>query len=291
MLSETRVAGADGEVNLARGPAGGSPLVLLHGVGRAWQDFSSLGWALAGRWHVHALDFRGHGRSDRTPGKYLVCDYVRDVVAVVSGAVDRPAVLYGHSLGAMAAAGAAAELGDLVRGVILEDPPFDTLGRTIRSTQFHGLFVGMRTLTGSRDSITTVARHLGDLQLNPPDRPIPIRLGELREATSLRFMAACLKLLDPEVWDPILEGRWLEGFDVAQVLAKISCPVLLLHGNVGEGGMLDDQAAAEVQRRLANCTRVRVPRAGHLIHQLERETTLRLTSEFLESIALAGDED
>ena len=289
MFTETKVAGGEAGINLASGPAGGTPIVFLHGVGRAWQDFSSLGTALSERWHVHAIDFRGHGRSDRTPGRYLVTDYVRDVVTLVRDSICKPVILYGHSLGAMVAAGAAADLGSLVRGVVLEDPPFDTLGRKIRSTQFHGLFVGMRTLTGSQESIATVARQLGDLQLNPPDRPVPIRLGELREPTSLRFMAACLKLLDPEVWDPILAGHWLDGYEVPQVLAKISCPVLLLHGNVGEGGMLDDQAAAEVQRRLADCTRVRVPRAGHLIHQLESEMTLRLTGEFLESLALAGD--
>ena len=178
----------------------------------------------------------------------------------------------------------------MARGVVLEDPPFDSLGRKIRSTQFHGLFAAMRDLTGSSDSVATLARKLGDVQLNPPDRSVPVRLRELREPTSLRFMATCLKLLDREVWDPILEGRWLDGFELDRVLAKISCPVLLLHGNVGEGGMVDDKAAAEVERRLADCTRVRVARAGHLIHQLQSETTLRLTGEFLESLALTSVE-
>ena len=175
MVTETLIAGGDARVNLARWPGGGSPLLFLHGVGRAWQDFSSLGSVLAARWHVHAIDFRGHGRSDRTPGKYLVTDYVRDVVCVVRESIGKPSVIYGHSLGAMAAAGAAAELGPMARGVVLEDPPFDSLGRKIRSTQFHGLFAAMRDLTGSSDSVATLARKLGDVQLNPPDRSVPVR--------------------------------------------------------------------------------------------------------------------
>src|SRR5262249_38326136 len=80
MLSEKQVTGGDGAINLARGPVNGSPLLFLHGVGRAWQDISQMLGALAWRWHVCALDFRGHGRSARTPGKYLVRDYVRDAV-------------------------------------------------------------------------------------------------------------------------------------------------------------------------------------------------------------------
>src|SRR5581483_7683841 len=68
-------------LNHAVGPVTGPPLLLLHGVTRCWRDFVTLVPPLAPRWQLHGLDFRGHGRSARAPGKYLVTDYVRDAAA------------------------------------------------------------------------------------------------------------------------------------------------------------------------------------------------------------------
>src|SRR5437762_336652 len=57
-------------LNVASGPDSGPPAVLLHGVARRWQDFLPILPALTLRWHVHAIDFRGHGRSGRAAGAY-----------------------------------------------------------------------------------------------------------------------------------------------------------------------------------------------------------------------------
>jgi pimeloyl-ACP methyl ester carboxylesterase len=287
MFSEQLIEGGDAPLNLARADAG-APVLFLHGVGRCWQDFTALAGALACRWQINALDFRGHGGSARTPGKYLVRDYVRDVVAVVKHAIKRPTILYGHSLGAMAAAGAAAEIPELVRGLVLEDPPLDTMSQGIEKTSFFVLFQALRTLSGSSMEVSELSRELAEVRINAPDRPQPVRLGQARDAASLRFMAACLKRVDPTLWDPILDGRWLEGYDIAGVLQAIRCPTLLLQGNVAEGGALGDAAAAEVERLVSDCIRIQVTRAGHLIHNLQHETTLRLVAPFLESIAIGS---
>src|SRR5688572_4782194 len=101
-------------LHVAAGPRHGPPLLMLHGVLRAWTDF-------APRWQLFALDHRGHGESARAE-RYLVVDYAADAVALVRDRLPG-VVLYGHSLGALAAVAVAAELPDLVRAVILEDPP------------------------------------------------------------------------------------------------------------------------------------------------------------------------
>src|SRR5947209_9478255 len=90
-------------LNCARGPAHGPPMLFLHGVLRCWQDFLPLIAPLTTRWHVHALDFRGHGRSSPRSGRYRVVDYVEDAAAFLRHGCDEPAVVYGHSLGAMVA--------------------------------------------------------------------------------------------------------------------------------------------------------------------------------------------
>jgi pimeloyl-ACP methyl ester carboxylesterase len=286
MFSEQQIPGGDGLVNLARGPASGPPLLFMHGVGSCWQDFSALLAPLAARWQIFGFDFRGHGLSQRTAGKYLLRDYVRDAVAVVHDVIRQPVVVYGHSLGAMVAAATAAELPDTVPAAVLEDPPFDTRGPEIRDTPFHALFTAMRSACESKLGVAALARSLAETRFDMPGTAGGVRLGDLRDRPSLRFMAVCLKRVDPTLWDPVVEGRLLDGYDRPALLRRIRCPVLLLQGDVAEGGMLSEAAAAEVETLIADCYRVRVPRAGHLIHNLHAETTLRLLTEFLESIAI-----
>src|SRR5262252_5981397 len=74
------------------GPSSRPPLLFLQGVLRCWQDFSPLAEALAERWRLHGLDFRGHGRSSRRPGRYRVVDYVEDATAYLRRVCTRPAV-------------------------------------------------------------------------------------------------------------------------------------------------------------------------------------------------------
>lgn len=288
MFNQRQISGAEGPLNVMYGPRNGPPLVFLHGVGRSWQDFHSLLPALAWRWQVVGLDFRGHGLSARTTGHYLVHHYVRDAVALVAD-LTAPVVMYGHSLGAMVAAAAAAELPQRVRAVVLEDPPFETLGEHIHKTQFHSLFTIMRAASSSPLEVDDLATTLAQQRVMPPGNPEGVRLGDVRDATALRFMAGCLKRVDPEVWDPILQGRWLEGYDRPRVLAGIRCPSLLLQGDVNLGGMLGEAAAAEIQQSVRHCIRQPVAGVGHLIHSLQAETTLRLVGGFLESLVI-GDQ-
>src|SRR5262245_50089317 len=107
MREETvRVGGVP--LNVARSASGGPPLVLWHGLARRWQDFVPVLPPLAARWTVTAVDHRGHGKSARMPGGYTVPDYVADAVGLLQRGEPTPAVLYGHSLGAIVALGAAA---------------------------------------------------------------------------------------------------------------------------------------------------------------------------------------
>src|SRR5258708_4217712 len=102
MLHERSFSCGDFTLNGASGPSAGPPLVFLHGVTRCWQDFLTLMPALSGRWTCHAVDFRGHGRSDRS-SSYLVADHLRDLLAFLRMQMSEPVVLYGHSLGALVA--------------------------------------------------------------------------------------------------------------------------------------------------------------------------------------------
>lgn len=269
-------------LSYAAGPESGPPLVFLHGVLRGWQDFSLLFPTFIPRWQVYGLDFRGHGGSGWAHGAYRVRDFARDAVALLRR-LEEPAVIYGHSLGALVACAAAAEVPECVEAVVLEDPPFETLGGGIAATPFHGLFTGMRDarlLAG--DTVGDLARALAGIRVPSPTGSV--RLGDVRDGTQLRFSARCLLRMDPIVFDPLLAGRWFEGYDEADVLSRVACPALLLAGSIGRGGMLETRVADRITITLADCVRVDLPEAGHLLHWTHTDTVLRLTTGFVDSL-------
>jgi pimeloyl-ACP methyl ester carboxylesterase len=284
MFTELTLPTTFGSLRYARGPFAGPPLLFLHGVTRGWRDGLPLLPALAARWQVYAFDFRGHGASSRRTGFYRVTDYVEDAVAFVSNMCPRPPVLVGHSLGAMVALAVAADPALSVRALVLEDPPFETMGSRIGQTTLLSLFQGMRQLLGACHGVRDLARSLAQIKLVTPGQDSFAYLGQARDPTSLRFSARCLDQLDPGVLDPIIAGEWLQGYDLLGLLGRVNCPALLLQGDAPAGGMLTDRDADVIESALADCCRVKVNGAGHLIHWLQTEIMLRLMIGFLETL-------
>ena len=97
-------------------------------------------------------------------------------------------------------------------------------------------------------------------------------------------MASCLAQIDPDVLTPIIEARWLTGYDWEATLKAIHCPTLVLQADTAAGGMLMDADARRAQELIADCTLVRFPQVGHLIHWMSTQELLRHTSCFLESL-------
>lgn len=285
MWRETSVTVGGLRLNSMAGPASGSPLLLLHGVLRRWQTFHPLWPHLASRWQLHGLDFPGHGVSDRLPGDYRVSDYVRVAAEFVSQQFSEPLVIYGHSLGAMVAAAVASQLGERIKAVILEDPPLDTMGSRIRQTALHGYFQSLQRWAGSQAPHDQIARELAEITVTDPTTRVSFRLGDLRDAAQLRFMASCLARLDPKVLDPIVQCRWLEGFDWRQVFRDLACPALLLQADTAVAGMLTDGDAAEVANLARSLTLVKLAGCGHGMHWTRTQDVANLTCAFLESLS------
>jgi pimeloyl-ACP methyl ester carboxylesterase len=282
MMNERYLEGKTHTLRVATGPEAGPPLLFLHGISRRWQDFLPLIPALLPRWQVHGLDFRGHGGSDDRSGQYCVVDYVEDALAAIHLMAD-PAVIYGQSLGALVAAAVAAAEPDRVRAVVLEDPPSPDLLRNIHQTPFHAQFIGTRALAGRRNAIAQTARDLAEIPLPAPDGKT-VRLGDLRDAVSLRFVARCLEPLDPEVLTPLIEGKWLDGYDVEAVMRGVRCPALILRGDENCGGMIGRAEAATWAGWMADGVLIDFPGIGHLIHGVATEAVLRVLVPYLESI-------
>jgi pimeloyl-ACP methyl ester carboxylesterase len=95
----------------------GPALVLVHGAGSARSGFEPLRPLLEGSFTVVALDRRGRGDSGDAEREYSLESEFGDVAAVMADAGEG-AVLFGHSYGALLAAGAASLVPRRVRQVL-----------------------------------------------------------------------------------------------------------------------------------------------------------------------------
>ena len=118
---------------MPRGQKGNPPVVVLHGLGAGKAHMIDyILFAQAAGYPVLAIDFRGHGMSEASLtsiGYYESWDVEAAIEFVRKRGAGDP-VLWGTSMGAVAALLAAAEDGS-VAGVIA-DAPFDTYRNTIR---------------------------------------------------------------------------------------------------------------------------------------------------------------
>ncbi|MBL4886066.1 MAG: alpha/beta hydrolase [Planctomycetaceae bacterium] len=283
MFIERRLTGEEFDLNYASGSAGGTPLIMLHGVTRRWQSFVPVLGDLSMRWHPFALDFRGHGKSANTTAGYLVNDYVADAVRLLEQ-FDEPVVLYGHSLGSMVAAAVAQQYPDHVRAIILEDPPMQAMGQEISQSVLHSFFRNMQQFTEDQRSVGAIAKDLAEIRLQDPQTGNETRLGDVRDAASLRFTASCLQKLDSNVLFPIIQGRWMEGYDAESVFRGIRCPALLLQADISAGGMLCDEDAAMIESLVSDLTRIKFLQTGHLIHWGQTQKLINLITAFLETV-------
>ena len=251
------------------------PIAFFHGVTRCGASCDPLRPFFDIRW---SPDFPGHGAAERRPGHYRVADQTEWAAGYVARLDVAKVILYGHSMGAMVAAAVAARLPDRVAAVILEDPPYSTMGSRIHNTPLHSYFTALRGVVGQTGlPLADYARQLGDLRYG---HPAATRLGDTRDATALRFSAYAFQRLDPAVLDPILDETWMDGYD----LGRIACPALVLQADRLEGGMLTAEEAEWLATKAPDCTTVRVDKAPHLMHWMQTAAVVRLVTGFLATL-------
>ena len=142
-------------------------------------------------------------------------------------------VLVGHSLGALVSMGVAAKLPELVTAVVLLDPPGPHFLAHLESTPYFHIWGAMKKLAGRKDT-SAVAKEFAEIRFPGPKPGETVRVGDTRDAASIRFVARCLRDLDPEVFDPPLKKQWLDGFDVLGTAKHVKCPAA--PGGVRPGG-------------------------------------------------------
>jgi pimeloyl-ACP methyl ester carboxylesterase len=178
----------------------------------------------------------------------------------------------GSSLGAMVAIGLAAEHPDAVRAVVLEDPPLGfASGAPSAMRPAYPQFVETRDLVAAGHSAPELVRIL-----------TPQMQGQ--DGVIIRRRAANLSNLDPDVLTTYIEDRCYTGFDLGERLRRVTCPTLLLQGNMALGGALSDSEARWAASLMADCVHVSLPEAGHGIRGALPDRYRSLVTGFLATV-------
>ncbi len=257
-------------LNYAEGDDRGDPIVFIHGIGGRWQHWSQEIGLVSHAWHPYSVDLRGHGMSSKAETGYKFGDYSRDIISLLENEIDGPAALVAHSLGAVTAIGVASKRSDLVRAVVLEDPPIfshQRLGRSRRADEFAQIQKLARKKLGASELIPAVAEMYPD-----------------QNAAEVRSRAISYSGLDPEVYTPTLDGTTMDGFDAEASLSAIECPALLLQADPKMGAAMTNEEAERAANLIPDCAFVQMQGVGHGIHRGDPINFRRVMFDFLDTI-------
>ena len=104
MLVEKTFDTGEAVLNYAEGPDNGPPLLFLHGGVGQWKSYEEMLPHFTDRYHVFAPDFRGRGKSTRTPDTHRLKKDVDDTTKFITECIGKPANVFGYSLGGWVAA-------------------------------------------------------------------------------------------------------------------------------------------------------------------------------------------
>jgi pimeloyl-ACP methyl ester carboxylesterase len=99
------------------------PLVLVHGSWDSHEDWDLLVPRLTDSFRVLTYDRRGHSASERPAGQGSIRDDVTDLAELIEQLGLAPAWVVGNSFGASIVLRLASERPELLRGVIVHEPP------------------------------------------------------------------------------------------------------------------------------------------------------------------------
>ncbi|WP_203248548.1 alpha/beta fold hydrolase [Sporosarcina beigongshangi] len=292
-FTEKQIKLKDGTVlNYGEGPSNGkTALLLIHGQGMTWEDYSKVLPELSKHYHVYAVDCHGHGESDWNPKKYTAKAMAKDFAEFIEIEIGKKIVLSGHSSGGMIAAWMAAYYPELILGTVIEDSPFfsteldrreDTyvwvygfqmyqdfknqhevkeyFTYSLKNSYWKKMFGDFLWKRFSKDAISYHEKH--------PNEPVhlfylPPQINRMFEAETYAY--------DRKFGETFYDHSWFEDYNQEEVLSKIKSPTVFLKANTTYDGnllvaALSDEDADRVVDLLERGIRTDIDTPGHDIH-------------------------
>ena len=255
------------------GDVAAPPVVLLHGGNQSSHSWDLVSLHLADRYHVYALDQRGHGDTEWSRElDYSMDAMVSDVRAFVAAAgIERP-IVFGHSMGGRVALSTALAAPDLARAMVIVDvgPELSAEGTkvvadfVVHNIEFDDLNV----------FLDNVVRYDRFRSREHVARTVKYNL-------LVRADGKYVSKVDHRRMTGTAAGGALNTLTLDDVGA-ITSPLLLVRG--GESDVLLADAAERFVEALPNGRMVTVPNVGHNVHGGNTAGFLQAVGPFLTSL-------
>jgi pimeloyl-ACP methyl ester carboxylesterase len=252
MISPQRrqIAFEEGTVSYLEWEADAPVLHFAHATGFNSETYRTLLQPLAGRFHIFASDFRGHGftqlpaNPDSHPGWTIFGEDLARFVTRIAGHC--PAVLAGHSMGGLASLMVAAHQPSLVRALVLVEPvlvpehvPMPVPGEPPRPN-LADLADRRRQVFVSFDEALKGYRGRGAFRTWPEEMLVDyLRGGLVPTGTGSEMRLACAREWEAATFRKATPGG-------ANLAAQVKCPLTLLHA--GEGASDGSTQPTEIAR-------------------------------------------
>jgi pimeloyl-ACP methyl ester carboxylesterase len=245
-----------------------APVLLLHGGNQSSHSWDLVSLHLADRYHVYAIDQRGHGDTEWSRElDYTMEAMAADALAFLDDqSVERP-IIFGHSMGGRVTLTIALQVPDVARALVIVDvgPELSPQGTKVVS-DFIAHNIEFDDLEVFLDNVVRYDRFRS------------------REHVARTVKYNLLVRSDGKYVSKV-DHRRLPGAPVDLTLdqvAAIPCPVLLVRG--GESDVLLADAAERFVKALPRGQMVTVPDVGHNVHGGNTHGFLDAIGPFLASL-------
>jgi pimeloyl-ACP methyl ester carboxylesterase len=220
------------------GRVGAPSVVLVHGTAAHTGWWHHVTPALVDAYDLVAFDLSGHGDSGRRAA-YSLADWSRELLAVVTEVAGTGAVVVGHSIGGLVAAGAAAMSPAVVQGLVLVDCLIDE-----PTPETTGPLPEVRAST----VFTTLEEAVERYRLMPL-QPVPdvTVLNYVAERSAHEVDGGWSWKLDPRIFDAVRVSP------LTTAIGSVACPVALMRGELS--ALVPPDAAGSLGQRLGHPVR------------------------------------
>jgi pimeloyl-ACP methyl ester carboxylesterase len=250
------------------GEPGAPEVLLLHGGNQSAHSWDLVSLHLSDRYHVFALDQRGHGDSEWARDQdYSIDAKVEDALAFVDDQGLENPVIMGHSMGGRVTMGMALARPELARGIVLVDvgPELSATGvQVIANFVTHN--VEFDDLDEFLDNVVKYDRFRSREHIART-----VKYNMLRRADGKYISKVDHRRVPVSSSDVTLDD-----------VVRIPCPVLLVRG--GESDILEPEAAVRFADALPRGQLVTVPNTGHNVHSGNTPGFLDAVGPFLSGL-------
>jgi pimeloyl-ACP methyl ester carboxylesterase len=245
------------------------PLILIHGLDRVSRTFDHLAPHFTSRFHVIAMDMRGHGDSGWDPeGRYLVEDHVGDLEGLVRQLSLKDITIWGNSTGGRVAQVFAGKHPELVSAVISEDVGPE------RPRQIADNY--SRRVAQEEAGWATEDELLAQLRKSNAGVSDAVLVPYVRYGTKRRADGRLVWKRDPQL---------VKGFvatDLWRFVREITMPILYVIG--GRSTIVPAETQEELKKTLPKVRIVTMPGLGHYPSDEKPQEFLAIVDEFLKGV-------